>query len=668
MERKVGREIGPTLLIAPCLLLAGSLLLWGLSGAIVTGTLIVVAACILAGADWVRGEAAAVVPLAPANEVEIVSVEPRLVTASETAAAALPRPRTVPVQIPTFVRRVVPSVRVETPGQALVAAAVLTIVLSALIFYLRDIGANPVSLFCDEAEIGLESYRLLHGNAETTRIPFFYHHFGYDLGFLPLVATAPFVAVFGLGDFAVRLASAFLMLVTFVVVFVTLRRLRTPYPFVAVALFAFSPIVIHLSRANFGHTPSIMMLALGFDRFVVGRQTLRRRPAIFAGLFFGVAAFGNPSFYVVTPLVIGAICLSELIYNGRQIREYATVALTVGFAALAMLPIPYRALTDETFWRRFREKNISTAPLFSTDRLSQVIDNYPKYFSRAYLFEVGEVGLPGSFISRHSVAGAGLLSYAALPVLLFAVISLYLLRRDPETRFFLPWFVVAALYPLPDLLTTNSGQPPYTVSIFGCCLCLPYLAGCALRGLEALGTGRVQFPRLPEVQTVRVRRSWEGSSDESSEPAATVRPWLLPVISALILILVTISGWRFYSGPYQDYPAISADYWGWQYGPKQMIAYYLDHQDEYDEFIMDGNFNEAYVFLDFYILDPDARAKASIGDITRLDLTKRQLFGIRSETWRAIPGSQVPPKSYLVIDTTIPYPNGNDGMYLMEVR
>ncbi len=664
MERKVGREIGPPLILVLCFLLAGAGLAWGLSGIIGAGTVIVVVICVLTGTEWVRGETPEVGPVGETTATgDHVWLNP-----ANGAGASIAAPPRFTVQLPVWARRAISALPLERPRQAVIAVAFVVVVLSGLVFYLRDIGVNPVALFCDEAEIGLESYRLLHGNAETTRIPFFYHHFGYDLGFLPLIATAPFVAIFGLDDFSVRLASAVMMLVTCVVVFGTLRRLRAPFAFVAVALFAFSPIVIHLSRANFGHTPSILMIALGFDRYVVARQTGRRRPAIFAGLFFGAAAFGNPAFYVVVPLVVGAICLSEIIYNGRRIRDYLTVGLTIGFTVISILPLPYRALTDETFWRRFREKNISTAPLLSTDRLSQMIDNYPKYFSRAYLFEVGEVELPGAFISRHSVRGAGLLSDVALPVLLLGLLSLYLLRRDPQARFFLPWFVVAALYPMPDLLTTNEGQAPYTVSVFGSCLCLPFIVGMALRGLEALGGGTARLPRLTRVPAVRLRRTWVDSTESPPETPVTVRPWLLPGVAAVVLLLVTVSGWRFFTGPYHDYPAISADYWGWQYGPKQMIAYYLDHQDEYDEFVLDGNFNEAYIFLDFYILDPDARAQASIGDITRLDPGKRQLFGIRSETWRNIPGSQVPPKSYLVIDAIVPYPNGEDGMYLMEVR
>jgi hypothetical protein len=666
VERRFGREFGPVLILASGLLLAGAMLVWGLSGAIVVVTLLVVVACVILGKEWVRGE----LPTTGFS-VDSSSVPDRMGTVEPTEASVLPAApaRESPaLHLPPLVQRVISSARIESWRQAMTAIAIAVLAVSALVFYLRGIGANPAGLFCDEAEIGLESFRLLHGDAETTTIPVFYHHFGYDLGFLPLVTTAPFVALFGLDDFAVRLAPAVLMLATFVVVYLTLRRLRTPFAFVPVALLAFSPIVIHLSRANFGHAPSILLIAIAFDRYVVARTTRRHRPAIVAGLLFGLSAFGNPAFYVVTPIVLAGICLSEIAYNGRRVREYATIGLILGFTALAIVPLPYRALTDETFWRRFREKNISTAPLFSTDRVGQVIDNYPKYFSKVYLFDVGEVGMPGAFIARHSVRGAGLVSDLVLPIALLGLVSLVLLRSEPLTRFYLPWFVVAVLYPLPDLLTTNRGQAPYTLAVFGSCLCLPFVTGCALRGLEAFGAGTVRLPHFDRVQAVRVRRSWLTTTEEPDEATVTTRPWLLPAVAIAVYGIVTISGWRFYTGPYQDYPNISADYWGWQFGPKQMIAYYVEHEDEYDEFIMDGNFNEAYVFLDFYIRDPDLRRRASIGDITRLDLTKRQLFGIRSETWRDLPGSQVPPKSYLVIDEVIPYPNGEDGMYLMELR
>lgn len=542
----------------------------------------------------------------------------------------------------------------------LVITALVTVLLSS--FVLSGLTTNPVALFCDEAEIGLEAWRSLHHQAELTSIPLFYQHFDYEFGALPVLWTAPFVAIFGLDDFAVRLAAVLPILATLVVIYLTLRRLKTPFALVAVALYAFSPVLIHLSRVNFGHGPSLLLVALAFDRFVVSRQSGQARSAIVAGLLLGASAFGNPSMLIVAPLIVGALCLSEIVFNGRRLAAYATIGWTVLGSALGFAPLIYRALTNDTFWRRMRDKNLSSSPIFSTDRLHQVIDNYPKYFSLDYLFRVGEAGMPGGFVTRHSVPGAGELNLAFFPVLGLALVTLVLRWREPDTRFFFPWFVVAALYPLPDVLTTTTRNAPYTVALFGTFLCLPYIAGYAMHGIVMLAKGAVPTRSLAS----------QGPDDDETVSQRVVSRVgsgaFATLIAGCLLIWVVISGWQFYTGPYHNYPNVSANYWGWQYGPEPMIQYFLDHQDEFDEFIMDGDFNQAYVFLDFYIRDPDVRAKASIGNLSRLDLSKRQLFGLRKESWDNLPGSQVPPKSYMVIDAIIPYPNGQDAMYLLELR
>jgi hypothetical protein len=361
-------------------------------------------------------------------------------------------------------------------------------------------------------------------------------------------------------------------------------------------------------------------------------------------------------------LIVGALCLSEIVFNRRRLAAYATIGWTILGASIGFTPLIYRGLTNDTFWRRIRDKNLSSAPLWSSDRLHQVIDNYPKYFSLDYLFRVGEAGMPGGFVTRHSVPGAGELNLALFPVLGLAVVTLILRWQAPETRFFLPWFIVAVLYPLPDVLTTMTRNAPYTVALFGTFLCLPYVAGYAMHGIVMLASGEIWAH--PTV-------SQKPEDDRTVSPVADARgnPGGFAIaIGSGLLVWVLVTGWQFYTGPYHNYPNVSANYWGWQYGPEPMIAYFLDHQDEFDEFIMDGDFNQAYVFLDFYIRDPEIRAKASIGNISRLDLSKRQLFGMRKETWDNLSGSQVPPKSYMVIDAIIPYPNGQDAMYLLELR
>jgi hypothetical protein len=566
------------------------------------------------------------------------------------------------------VRHVLDRWRINAPAQvgSLVAGAIVAAF--AVVFYLKDIGRNPAGLFCDEAEIGLEAFRLLRADAEIASMPLFYRHFGYDLGFLGPAATAPFVAVFGRDDLGVRLASAIAALATLVVIYCTLRRLRVPFAMVAVAVYAFSPIVIHLSRVNFGHAPSLLLIALGFDRFVVARQSNRRMPAAIAGILLGASAYGNASFYVAAPLIVLAIGCSEILYNGRQIRAYATYGVTAGFAAIWGIPLAVRALTDDTFWLRFREKNEVNAPWFTLERFGELVDNYAKYFSKAFLFDVGEVGLPGSFISRHSVPGAGVLADIALPVVLFGVVSWFVLRSEPQARFILPWIIVAVLYPLPDLISTNDDLPPYTMSLLATSICVPYLAGWAMRGLQSIAADRSRW-RFPNFRRRRAPGESAVSTAEEVSTSAGLGPTrAATTVAAIVLVWALVAGWQFFDGAYRRYPDVSANYWGWQFGPRPMIDYFVEHEDEYDEFIMDGNFNEAFIFLDFYIRDPDVRRRASIGDLSRLDPTKRQLFGVRAEVWDRIPGSQFPSKSYFVIAEVIEYPNGDDAMYLVELR
>lgn len=651
-----------TSLLAPVALLLAVVLalafvVGGLGGVVLATTMLIIVAGLLSRLDWTRDDAItqnsllvfepAPIPVGPSDLAQPISApEPGRRSTRRIAgwadAMALSRVR-APEQIAT-----------------LVVTGFVAVLLGA--FLLRGLTTNPVALFCDEAEIGLEAWRSLHRQAELTSIPLFYQHFDYEFGALPVLWTAPFVAIFGLDDFAVRLAAVLPILATLVVIYLTLRRLKTPFALVAVALYAFSPVLIHLSRVNFGHGPALLLVVLGFDRFVVARQTSRVRPAIVAGLLLGASAFGNPSMLVVTPLIVGALCLSEIVFNRRRWSAYATIGWTLLGVAFGFAPLIYRALTNEAFWRRIRDKNLTSAPLLSTDRLHQVVDNYPKYFSLDYLFRVGESGMPGAFVNRHSVPGAGELNLALFPVLGLAVVTLVLRWREPETRFFFPWFVVAALYPLPDVLTTTTRNAPYTVALFGTFLCLPYLAGYAMHGIEILAK---------EAMSARstVSQKSDDGGNVSPDLASRGRPGAFAtLIAGCLLIWVLVTGWQFYTGPYHNYPNVSANYWGWQYGPEPMIDYFLDHQDQFDEFIMEGDFNQAYVFLDFYIRDPDVRAKASIGDISRLDLTKRQLFGMRKETWDNLAGSQVPPKSYMVIDAIIPYPNGQDAMYLLELR
>jgi hypothetical protein len=106
---------------------------------------------------------------------------------------------------------------------------------------------------------------------------------------------------------------------------------------------------------------------------------------------------------------------------------------------------------------------------------------------------------------------------------------------------------------------------------------------------------------------------------------------------------------------------VASGYWGWQAGPRDAIGYYLDHQTEYKAFYLQGEFNEPGVFLDFYITDPEARAKAHIGEATEFTPEVRQLFAVTREKFE----NEMNASEWQVVDV-VSYPDNSIALYLVQ--
>lgn len=534
--------------------------------------------------------------------------------------------------------------------------AVLAILALVGIAYLRDLGRNPYGFFCDEALIGVQASRLLDGTRPEGTFSLFYSHFGTTAGALPVYATAPFVAIFGLSEFSVRLASVAFIAATFIVLFLTLRRLQLATPWLPVVIFALTPIVIHMSRINFGHTPSLFLIALGYYLYLQGRERRRIWLVVTGGVAIGASAYGYPGFYIATPVFLGIVIVTELIFLRFRPRQAGTLLAFAGAAILCIAPIIYRGLTDPVFSQRLDDKDQAGYGLISIGRAEAMIQNYPKYYSFQFLFESGDWGLPGSFIQRHSVEGAGLLSWAVLPLLLLGLLGFVTLGRGggvgPRRRAFAPFMALAFLVPLPDLITTTASQPPYTFAMFTGALLVPFVAAYGLAMLERRRDSE-------KARSAGVNEASRAGSDGHADPLWGI--WREVTSVRFITGVVVVSAFFFAFSSYARYPLVSSGYWGWQAGPREMIGYYVDHQAEYDTFSMEGTFNEPEIFLDFYIDDPDARTKASIGSVESLDLARRQLFGISRATFE----SSLTPGEWTILET-VSYPNDEVAFYLIE--
>src|SRR3989304_1644648 len=76
--------------------------------------------------------------------------------------------------------------------------------------YLYKLGQIPYGIFCDEAKIAYEAYLLIHQNVSDLINPFFYHHFNYVFGTLPISTSDTLIDPSGGKVLASSFASIFL--------------------------------------------------------------------------------------------------------------------------------------------------------------------------------------------------------------------------------------------------------------------------------------------------------------------------------------------------------------------------------------------------------------------------------------------------------------------------
>jgi hypothetical protein len=211
---------------------------------------------------------------------------------------------------------------------------------------------------------------------------------------------------------------------------------------------------------------------------------------------------------------------------------------------------------------------------------------------------------------------------------------------------------------------------PYVFSIFTCVLFLPFVLAHGLNVLAGYRAGLASPAdacptNAPSATGPGDPNPTEGMKRTPGPLSFTANPfaviWRHLISAPVITTIVVLAALSFVFGTYARYPEVSSGYWGWQAGPRDMIAYYVRHADEYDEFYMEGMFNNAHIFLDFYIDEPQVREKAAIGGVERRVPSRRQLFGVTADTYH----NELTPDDWVIRDT-VSYPDGTVGLHLVE--
>lgn len=497
-------------------------------------------------------------------------------------------------------------------------------------FYLQHIGTIPYGIFCDEAIISVDAASILKTGRDSNgdMFPLFPRGFGYYDGGLPTYFLIPLIAVFGQTEFAVRLEPVLFLLASVILLYILLRSIPVSRRIgaTACALYALQPWVFHTARTNNKtETMSTFFILLGFFFFMRACQKSSVKQAIFAGIALGLSVYGYLSFRIAVPAFVGILMLSEILVLRMQWKKYLPVLVTAVVFFIMYLPFFPLYMQNQEGLRRMREKTTHLKNLSVPQMAGYMLNNYPKYFSPYFLFVNADTRMPGAPVLRHSVDGAGLL-FPVLAVLIpLAYIGFFTV---PHKRFLLPFLIWLPLYPIPDIITTPNGHPPYTLATFHATVIFPFLAVTAFLFLSRY------------IAAKHTRYLYH-------------------------FFIATTVGYflSFYGIQYLNYPMYSSGYWGWQSGPREIIRYFDTHETEYDEMYLAGWFNAPHVFFPFY--STTGCAKCRIGGINNYRPEARQLFAVSIMSYKnEVTGI---PAARITLHETIRYPDGSDGFYLISL-
>ncbi len=480
----------------------------------------------------------------------------------------------------------------------------------ALIFWiciafvsLYDLARAPIGFFADEAGIGVAAWRLLHGDWSHAHNFGFYYHLGeYYLGLLGPLSTIPFVFIFGLSEWSVRAASVCYGLITLFIWSKVMDKLNLKGKYVALFLIWSIPLFFHPMRTQFALTLSLLYLSLSLLIYI--SMDRPSRVGSFGVGFLAVASgYSHISFIVLGMLWAACIVIGYIVRFHHHKKQLVAMIcyLCVGLL-VAVLPYAIAMGQEPLFLKRFTQKNAgSHVALVSKEKVLFMIGQYPRYFDPEYLLKRGEIDSPGSGGFRHSISGFGQFSPLHAGFVVLGLICLAALLRYRQKRHLL--FVVLALfaiYPITDILTQDGVRPPYTYSIY--ILVLP-AALCIMYAVDSLIHLTTSLSRLKRYMS------------------------RLVIVGGIVYGLVYFT---LYMSAYITPTPNTVGFYGWQWGPREIISYFKLHESEYDELYMQGAFNAGDIFVPFYDPEGQCRGKCRLGGFERYNPNKRQLFALQA--------------------------------------
>jgi len=353
----------------------------------------------------------------------------------------------------------------------------LLILILLFSFLIRFYRLNSLPLFGDEIDVGYQAFSLLN-TARDYRgyfLPFYTESLSESRAPLLIYLTIPFVKIFGLTVWGVRLLPVIAGVVGIFFLYKLILLLTRSESLSLFSTLALSLMPWHYlySRAAFEVTLLISLILIATFYFFSFVKNNLKKNLFLSIFFFGLSFYTYNTANIFVPLLV----IYLLVSNWQIVQKHLTPKdffISIFLTLLLITP-----LAKEILWGKAAER-ISLISIFKSNQVTEKIIqkrtswpglnlNTEKFFhnkaetiGKTFFHNlISSYSLNFLFFgdnqnnARHSLPGFGLIFISFLPALLIGLFRLKL--KDKTHLFFLYWLLIA---PIPAALTLDGGTHP----------------------------------------------------------------------------------------------------------------------------------------------------------------------------------------------------------------
>jgi 4-amino-4-deoxy-L-arabinose transferase-like glycosyltransferase len=338
----------------------------------------------------------------------------------------------------------------------------------------------PHSLFGDEVDVGYQAYSIWNTGKDLSGrfLPIYLRSLSEYRASLYIYSSVPFVGVFGLNEWGIRLPAVFWGIFSIAGLFLITRKLfSTKVALISAFLLAISPWHLQYSRGSFEVTMLLSFIHFGVYFFL---QSFKKPYFLLLSAFlFGLTVYIYSTAVIFSPLIILALLLiygKEFIhikklwiglsfllisiivvpsflsiFSGEATNRFSGISIFTDSVLLDKINLARQNLGYYTPEGEFRSNDPATETIYHnkpTVYLQVFATNYLKALSLNFLFAEGDINF------RHHIHEMGELYYFELILLAMGLWYLFFKSGRSEKLLVLTWVLIA---PIPGSLTADGG-------------------------------------------------------------------------------------------------------------------------------------------------------------------------------------------------------------------